>query len=336
MEYNLRLRKWNLYRRFSLLLMGYQRPPFTLIFINRHRTLGILHTESYNGEKLRKGFFARPLDDKGDKKAYYLWPDRLRWNFWFYAILVPFPILCFPLLLVDNSLPYNIALYFFIIALQAIIFPALCFFTFRIPLLDSITQKVPSSIAKQMEACVTASQTIEVNKYSCFAKLFPPLVERMDAVYYSPHGSLKESLLRLALIEKYKEPANEETNAWVGQPFKRWLFYWCSPVWTSYFILWCLLFLVKQLCSDASSLYISVILWAIFSGLYVKREAIELCRWVTMTERDKMFLPILIQGRVPLPPVIGYMVPETNINKLTGIIFGTALAVYSAALRILI
>jgi hypothetical protein len=96
------------YPRLSLRLMGYRRPPFRLVLWRRKRRTPWKFLLAEGGDSsLNCGYYCSakaqapcnackspadpPLPD--DEYALFLWPDRLRWEYWYFACGVSAPVL---------------------------------------------------------------------------------------------------------------------------------------------------------------------------------------------------------------------------------------------------
>lgn len=300
-------------RRF---LYPYRRPPFLLRRDHRKRierlncSNGTLRDRPQPGPPVPNGNGGFIKEDKStstnQKSAppsvgLYLWPDRIRWHF-FYMALVVFgtgaiilwnaPSASFEAWGLPEQYLFQVVLLSFPFPLLVWLIPALVYSVFRIPVLDDLWESWPRFLKPWFQGipqvdCVSAkaSWRHRVCAYS------PPFYTQWDAIYWSPQGSPQKTLLRAALADLYQDTGWTGPAIWHERAFMRWLAFWLAPIWGGYIALLLLLILTILLgisCAPSiqAILYTVTWLWMMYGVIYVRNESAELVRWGTLKDKD--------------------------------------------------
>lgn len=256
--------------RIKLRLLGFKRPPFQLRYQRRRK----IHQ---NGQV--------------EQSALYLWPDRLRWHFFFLALILSSSVasqlsLCWP--------EAGLSIIFTILFLCCVV-PWLTYSAIRIPVLDELWPTWPPFLSEWMQGIVqigrrhshSGNRKVQIRNIlrdisGVIKAYLPPFVTQWDAVYWAPIGSCQETMLRAAIADMYQETGSAyESSVWHERAFARWLFYWCAPIWGGYVTLW--LFLAAKVLFAWSvgktQLMLAAWLWMLYGVMFVLRESTELVRW---------------------------------------------------------
>jgi hypothetical protein len=177
--------------------------------------------------------------------------------------------------------------------------------------------------------------------------LFIPQLEPTDPVYWKPRGSCQETFLKAAIIDALEPDLDMKERTLFRNPFMKWLFIWCFPIWSSLIFIISVNFFVileaneirpnantgitqcqnvnpsgKQKCRQlqAKTLYdkkdnkkfnpifnFQIVSWVILSHLFVISEIYRIKKWARLERDDLLFLP---------PPVRAYFVPTSDIIQI--------------------
>lgn len=135
--------------------------------------------------------------------------------------------------------------------------------------------------------------------------LFIPQLEPTDPVYWKPRGSCQETFLKAAIIDALEPDLDMKERTFFRNPFMKWLFIWCFPVWSSliFIVIFNVGFLVE--CKKLNSIFnFQIVSWVILSHLFVISEIYRIKKWAKLERDDLLFLP---------PPVRAYFVPTSDI-----------------------
>ena len=179
-----------------------------------------------------------------------------------------------------------------------------------------------------------------------FPLFVPPIRDDWGTIFYAPLGSIKESLLRLALTDFHAKQPGETSSVTVGlsRSFFRYLFYWCAPVWGGYVTLWLLLLprlLKEQGCVPLmfvnpiprEALHFSALLWIIFSAIFLWNQARTFNQWTKLGEDDMAMLPPVLFGKLKNQSYVADMLADDQVKMLVQIGAGVALTLYMTTLR---
>jgi hypothetical protein len=330
----------NLYRRLSLRFSaGYSRPPFMLVIHRRpgKKLLSNSQVDRKRAPDIRVYF---TLENPGPpphdyRTACYLWPDRLRWHFWMIAFLIMFP------LVLDSA--WISAL--FVALFLLLIIPWFTYSFGCISVLENLWQSWPPFMDEWFKGLVEdASQRLpRMRAY------FPPFCERWNAVYWSPQGSPRDSLLRAAINEMFS-PGSEEQISWHHKAFRRWIFYWCAPVWGSYLalllILTPMLFIPEfwnysdrwwypLLVPEKKTLYVLVWVWIVFGGIFIWREKTELWRWSGLNKDNRDFVPALIYQNLKDISDFFLVLSEPSVKLVLSLIGTAGISAYLSLVNVI-
>ena len=264
------------------------------------RTIGEKQTDQYELEILERAAVS-------DNYSIYLWPDGLRWHFLLLGLI-------FCLLFAINS----VALGLFALLWMVFIIPFITFRWWRIPVLDHIWPRWPQPLERWLKGIIQYGYDSPKPKMGLLKACLPDFHEPADAVCWSPNGSEQGSFLRAAMIEMFPHPAGDDDFFFHETAFKRFVIYWCSPIWGALSFLSILLALnilwisCKKspfLIESPENLILPIIVWLIYSTMFfIWREADQFRQWTLMNENDYRFLPPVVQ------PIIG---KESLANFLT-------------------
>jgi hypothetical protein len=330
--------------RFSFYLSGGHRPPFSLCLLKRncrawhafrfYKKPKDIHpglcfsieqrqqNKSHSKEKefqspsvrRRLGFDSIPPFSKNHSEEYsfFLWPDSLRWNYWFFA-------LAFMIVAGMATWIAKIPSFFYVITIPlfTIIAPIVTFSFFRSPVLSELWKGWPT---KQMDGWLEG--VVAYGKYGQFdvwktrqhsnisygketlkrlwmeyaVRCLPPLETPTASSWFMPSGSPQESMIRAALITSFQRERHR--SAFQGAVFKA-LFYWLVPVWTGliYLVLFWLYLAIPIMAgryhgtAPFITYFLLIILWLVMSIIYIT--CIVKCRekWIDFTAKDLLYLP---------------------------------------------
>ncbi len=300
----------NLYRWLSYWGMGYRRPPFRLVWFDRRRDgwLGLIRACSI-GETVLWGWSKikgcpeilggpNKSNEKeprlpSDSKALYLWPDRLCWYYWLFAVGIALPFLF------SGQPSYNLVIAAFLVISTALIAPILIYRVCRIPVLDDLRKLPP--LPKSMQQWFA-------NQFSLTGRFpyIPISSKEFDSTLWLKASSRK-SFIKLALAEFHQGHSEAGLgNEWNNRWFVRWGFYWCGPIWSSYLSLWLSLPWISPN-YETQSVY-AILLWLVMSAYLVLWQTRQFQAYTTLDEADRRMLAY------PLLPHIG---PPRAAEKLT-------------------
>jgi len=397
-------------RRISLFRIGYRRPPFLLW---QRETKGIRSVNFFRdaGYEGITSNFPRTIDEKEcsktSKKEYavYLWPDRLRWHFFFLGIclggafllnlnfktfivailslnlkdfiigisnlnikafivailtlikasIIGISNLSFKDFIIPTILNFNLnSLITAIIALlgKTFIVGIIAFlwmvfvipiFTFRccgIPVMNHIWYKWPPSLEGWLEGIIQYGYNSPKPNIGYFEACRPPIAEPDDSIYWCPSsGSEQESFLRAAIIEMFPDSTGKVDSSFFHETaFRRWIFYWCSPVWGSLVFLSILLaftaaFPLKPV-DDPDHLILPIIVWLIYSIFFILREADYFNHWRMLDGNDYRFLPPTIKPIIGKES-LGDILTDPKIQAVANFLISAIVVIYLTAISIL-
>lgn len=330
-------------RRVSLFRNGIRRPPFRPRY---QRQRGVCNVQS-------------PYTD-----ALYLWPDRIRWHFWFMAFGLILSVIIGDMVSVQkngahpdkqSSIPLGFASplhdqsifglrsfpkglnteqpYYeklircgLLLFFNCLLVPWLIYYLFRIPVLSEITEEPATFLFPWFDGIADPKPTSWKASFSAYLKDYlPPFREDWDAVYWSPRGSPQEAVIRAAILDMYQQKDRGEIlSVWNDRAFWRWLLYWNAPVWGG----WAALVILPWITScDPVVFTPPAFFCTIYSILFIGFQAAELPRWSRLDEQRR-YSPFAVPRRVRNLSIPTREQIEGHIRTVTSIIFGTVFALY--------
>jgi hypothetical protein len=280
----------SIHRRISLRLRGYSRPPFMLILDRRNHCTDFLSLRCNKSDLLND-----------TNTVFSLWPDRLRWYFFFFAVFIIITLI-FAAFVPSTSTSLSIMVFFICVSVLLflnIIIPMIIFFVFRLPVLDDILIRSPLFMKSwfldipQVNLNHFPSGWLRRASYRLLLP-FPPIREQWkSAVYWSPRGSPQESMLRAAIRDMFEASGTTGLSVWRDKGFLKWLWYWCAPIWGTYIVLWMLLALPVffPVWYGKITLYMLAWAWMLFAAVFIWRESAELNRYAKVQNTDIRFMP---------------------------------------------
>ena len=89
-------------------------------------------------------------------------------------------------------------------------------------------------------------------------------------------------MLKVAVAELFSDDG-DHPDPWQSVALRRWLWYWCAPVWGSYLVILFVVGMVQWgwLCDSgpAIDLRIAAIAWWLYAVAFMRAEATRLNRW---------------------------------------------------------
>lgn len=258
-----------------------------------------------------------------------LWPSRIRFHFWSLAFLLA--------LIVAISSPngYGVIAALSIIPVLTWIIPSITYSFCNVAVLDEVLKRWPRFLDTWFQGMVhLGPYSRRTRKRDIVYAYLPPVVQRSDAVYWSPYGSSQETMLRAAIQHAYQNAMYQDIGAepppvWLEQAFIRFMVYWCCPIWATYLVLWLVLLPgvfcgVGCLPSSQLGMHLATILWMVYGALYMLRESEELSGWVKLDDKDLRFVPLPMQRLIGQLHVAGQL-KENYVQAVLAVVnfFGT-------------
>lgn len=123
-----------------------------------------------------------------------------------------------------------------------------------------------------------------------------------DAIDWSPGGCPRRSLLQIAIADLFSDD-HQHKDPWQSPALRRWLWYWCAPVWGSYLTIVLIIAMVdigwlpgkEEYTADLSALMIA---WLLYAIAFMRVEAARLNRWGTIDADVLGQLPPLLRHHI--------------------------------------
>ncbi len=346
-----------LYRRLSDWRMGYRRPPFHLIKCSRERCFclsflraGVIGNKMFWGwhysksheksEDCSKSSFPNPnLPNTVD--ALYLWPDRLRWHYCWFALITAIPFLFCIQEECKSECNNRFIIIIFLMCFTVFIAPFFIYRVCRIPVLEGLCElpPLPRSMRQwfkdQFPETITPRDWFKTPKWwrIVLNDYIPSRSEELDSTTWL-QASSRKTFIKLALAEFHQSISEDGIgNDWTQRAIYRWFFYWCGPVWSSYLALWLALPLISP--SYETQSVFAIMLWLCLSAYFVWRQPSEFKHYTELSIADRNMLAL------PLLPHIDnatHAVEKLTQDKVKAVIFslqGILLIFYLYALQII-
>jgi hypothetical protein len=151
---------------------------------------------------------------------------------------------------------------------------------------------------------------------------------RSDAVIWRGSDSAQGAVLIAALTEFFG--SDDSGDTWLDHGFRRWVIYWCAPVWSGYAFLFAIAAysLVDDLLTKDKIVF-SLVLWTRLSALFLYRQLVQFHRWAAFRHIDQL-------DRRSLPLDLYFRIRERTELQMPGfLVQGGAAAVIGALVSLL-
>jgi len=181
------------------------------------------------------------------------------------------------------------------------LFPWLVYGVSAVPVLQRLRDRWPDCLKGWMpRVCAWHPRPPLTTRLPLY---LPPVHRVRDAIDWSPRGSPRESMLRVAIAELFSDD-NDSGDPWQSAGLKRWLWFWCAPVWGVYLALVLLVgaaylgWLHAPLARGSVGLHLVAYLWLFYAVVFMRMEATRLNDWGTVSARTLDYLPPMLRHSV--------------------------------------